>query len=83
MRVDLLYEVVMSIEFWISFMISNLINELKNQKTMNILKTIIVGVGAVMWSLKTNMTHRIDYSLLTYQDNSKGVRIPLSTPFCS
>lgn len=32
-------------------MISNLINELKKQKAMNILKTIIVGVGAVMWSL--------------------------------
>jgi len=64
-------------------MISKIINEIKTQNTMNTLKTIIVGVGAVMWSLKTNMTYRIDYSLLTYQDNSKGVRIPLSTPFCS
>ena len=71
----------MSIEFWISFMISNLINELKNQKTMNILKTIIVGVGAVMWSLKTNMTHRIDYSLLTYQDNSRGFESPYPLAF--
>jgi hypothetical protein len=71
----------MSIEFWISFMIGNLINELKNQKTMNTLKNIIVGVGAVMWSLKTNMTHKSDCNTLTYQDNSKGVRIPLSTPF--
>jgi hypothetical protein len=42
----------MSIEFWISFMISNLINELKKQKSMNILKNVIVGVGAVMWSLR-------------------------------
>jgi len=80
-RVDILFEVVMSIEFWISFMIGNLINELKKQKTMNILKTIIVGVGAVMWSLKTNMTHEMDCNLLAYQDNSKGVRIPLSTLF--
>jgi hypothetical protein len=33
-------------------MIGNLINELKNLKTMNIFKSVIVGVGAVMWSLK-------------------------------
>lgn len=33
-------------------MISNIINELKNQKAMNLLKSVIVGVGAVMWSLK-------------------------------
>lgn len=71
----------MSIEFWISFIIGDLINELKNLKAMNTLKNIIVGVGAVMWSLKTNMTHKIDCNNLTYQDNSKGVRIPLSTPF--
>jgi len=81
LRVDMLFEVVMSIEFWISFIISNLINELKKQKAMNILKTIIVGVGAVMWSLKTTMTHKIDNKVLAYQDNSKGVRIPLSTLF--
>lgn len=71
----------MSIEFWINFMIGNLINELKKQKAMNKLKNIIVGVGVVMWSLKTNMTHKSDSNKLTYQDNSKGVRIPLSTPF--
>jgi hypothetical protein len=41
----------MSIEFWINFMIGNLINELKKQKAMNKLKNIIVGVGVVMWSL--------------------------------
>lgn len=70
----------MSVEFWTSFMIGNLINELKNLKTMNILKSVIVGVGAVMWSLKTNMTHKMDYNFLIYQDKSKGVRIPLSTP---
>jgi len=38
-------------------MISKIINEIKTQNTMNTLKTIIVGVGAVIWSLKTNMTH--------------------------
>jgi len=48
---------------------------------MNTLKNIIVGVGAVMWSLKTNMTHKSECNTSTYQDNSKGVRIPLSTPF--
>lgn len=69
----------MSVEFWTSFMIGNLINELKNLKTMNILKSVIVGVGAVMWSLKTNMTHEMDYNFSIYQDKSKGVRIPLST----
>lgn len=47
----------MSVEFWISFMISKMIDEIKTQNAMNTLKTIIVGVGAVMWSLKTNMTH--------------------------
>ena len=47
----------MSVEFWIIFMISNIIDEIKTQNAMNNLKTIIVGVGAVMWSLKTNMTH--------------------------
>jgi len=51
-RVDLLYEIVMSIEFWSSFKIANLIHKLKNQKTINIFKSVIVGVGAVMWSLK-------------------------------
>lgn len=80
MKVELLYEIVTGIEFWLSFMIGNLINELKKQKTMNILKSIIVGVGAVMWSLKTNMTREFDNNSLAYQDNSKGVRIPLSTP---
>lgn len=60
-------------------MIGNLINELKKQKTMNIFKTIIVGVGAVMWSLKTTMTHKMNDNILTYQDKSKGGRIPLST----
>ncbi len=62
-------------------MIGNLIDELKKQKAMNKLKNIIVGVGVVMWSLKTNMTHKSDSNKLTYQDNNKGVRIPLSTPF--
>lgn len=71
----------MSIEFWLNFMIGNLIDELKKQKAMNKLKNIIVGVGVVMWSLKTNMTHKSDSNKLTYQDNNKGVRIPLSTPF--
>lgn len=70
----------MSVEFWTSFMIGNLINELKNLKTMNIFKSVIVGVGAVMWSLKTNMTYKMDCNFSTYQDKSKGVRIPLSTP---
>lgn len=52
----------MSIEFWISFIIGNLINELKNQNDMNTFKNIIVGVGATMWSLKTDMTHKSEYN---------------------
>lgn len=78
-RVELFYEIVTSVEFWLSFMISNLINELIKQKTMNILKSVIVGVGAVMWGLKTNMTREFYKNNFSYQDNSKGVRIPLST----
>ncbi len=79
MKVELFYEIVTSVEFWLSFIIGNLINELKKQKTMNILKSVIVGVGAVMWSLKTNMTREFCKYNFAYQDNSKGVRIPLST----
>lgn len=61
-------------------MIGNLINEFKKQKTMNILKSVIVGVGTIMWSLKTNMIRKFDNNSSALQGDSKGVRIPLSTP---
>jgi len=79
-KADLLFEIVTSIEFWFSFMIGNLINEFKKQKTMNILKSVIVGVGTIMWSLKTNMIRKFDNNSSALQGDSKGVRIPLSTP---
>ena len=49
LEVDLIYDVVTSIEFWMSHMINRLINEIVNFKPMNIYKNIIVGVGAVVW----------------------------------
>jgi hypothetical protein len=79
MRVELIYEIVTSVEFWLSFINGNLINDLKKQKTMNILKSVIVGVGAIMWRLKTNMTREFCKNNFAFQDDSKGFRIPLST----
>ncbi len=70
----------MSIEFWFSFIINNLIYEHKKLNNMNILKSIFVGVGAVMWSPRTNMTYEVENNFSSCQDNSKGVRVPLSTP---
>jgi uncharacterized protein (DUF983 family) len=46
----MIYEVVMSIEFWASFILKQFINEFLKLKTMNILKSVIVGVGAIVWS---------------------------------
>jgi hypothetical protein len=41
-------EIVLGIEFWLSFTLGELIIKLKKMNTMNIFKTIIVGVGAIM-----------------------------------
>jgi hypothetical protein len=49
-QVDLVYDVITSLEFWISFIVKQFINENLKLKTMNILKSVIVGVGAIMWS---------------------------------
>jgi hypothetical protein len=49
-QVDLVYDVITSLEFWISFIVKQFINETLKLKTMNILKSVIVGVGAIVWS---------------------------------
>ena len=49
-QVDLVYDVITSVEFWISFIVKRFINETLKLKTMNILKSVIVGVGAIVWS---------------------------------
>jgi len=49
-KVDLVYDVITSLEFWISFILKQFINEILKLKTMNILKSVIVGVGAIVWS---------------------------------
>ncbi len=74
-NVELMYSIVTSIEFWMSLIISNLIVELKNLKPMNVLKTIIVGVGAIVWG-HSNMTCRILCKETAHQDNSDGGSIP-------
>lgn len=49
-RVDLVFDVITSVEFWISFIVKQFINEFLKLKTMNIFKSVIVGVGAIVWS---------------------------------
>ncbi len=49
-QVDLVYDVITSVEFWISFILKQFINEFLKLKTMNIFKSVIVGVGAIVWS---------------------------------
>jgi hypothetical protein len=49
-QVDLVYDVITSVEFWISFIVKQFINEFLKLKTMNIFKSVIVGVGAIVWS---------------------------------
>jgi hypothetical protein len=70
-----MYNIVTSIEFWMSLTISNIIVELKNLKPMNIFKTIIVGVGAIVWG-HSIMACRILCKETAYQDRSDGGSIP-------
>jgi hypothetical protein len=49
-QVDLVYDVITGVEFWISFILKQFINEILKLKTMNIFKSVIVGVGAIVWS---------------------------------
>lgn len=51
-QVDLVYDVITGVEFWISFILKQFINEILKLKTMNIFKSVIVGVGAIVWSHK-------------------------------
>lgn len=72
-----MYNMVTSIEFWMSLMIKQLIVELLKFKPMNILKNVIVGVVAVVWDHNI-MTCRILCGQTTYQDGSDGGSIPPS-----
>lgn len=63
-------------------MIKQLITELLKFKPMNILKNMIVGVGAVVWD-HINMTCRILCGETAYQDGSDGGSIPPSHSFKS
>ena len=49
-QVDLIYEVITSLEFWISFIVKQFMNEILKPKSMNIFKSVIVGVGTIVWS---------------------------------
>lgn len=48
--IDSLMTMVTGIEFWMSFMINNLISTINKSKPMNIFKNVIVGVVAILWS---------------------------------
>lgn len=47
----LLIDIVTGVEFWICFIISNVINELLKDNTMKITNILIMGICAVVWSL--------------------------------
>ena len=49
-QVDVVYDIITGVEFWVSFFLKQFINECLKLKTMNIFKSVIVGVGAIMWS---------------------------------
>jgi hypothetical protein len=70
-EVEWMYNMITSIEFWMSLVIKQLIIELLKFKPMNILKNIIVGVGAVVWDHNI-MTCRILCGETAYQDGSDG-----------
>jgi len=70
-----MYSIVTSIEFWISLTVNYLIVELLKFKPMNILKSILIGVGAMVWGHNI-MTCRILYGETAYQDDSEGGSIP-------
>ncbi len=70
-----MYSIVTSIEFWMSFMINLLIVELLKFKPMDIFKSILVGVGAMVWG-PNNMTCKILCGETTYQDDSIGGSSP-------
>jgi len=76
-KVELMYDIVTSIEFWMSLIIKQLIVKLLKFKPMNILKNIIIGVGAVVWDHNI-MTCRILFGETAYQDGSDGGSIPPS-----
>lgn len=49
-QIEVVYDIITSIEFWVSFIVERFINECLKLRTVNIIKTVIVGVGAIVWS---------------------------------
>ncbi len=49
-QIDIVYDITTSIELWVSFIVERFINECLKLKTVNIIKSVIVGVGAIVWS---------------------------------
>ena len=76
-EVELMYNIVTSIEFWMSLTIKKLIEKMIKFEPMNIFKNIIVGVVAVVWGHNI-MTCKILFGETTYQDSSNGGSIPPS-----
>lgn len=74
-EVELMYNIVTGIEFWISLTVNFLIVELLKFKPMNIIKSIFVGVGAMVWGHNI-MTCKILCGETAYQDDSDGGSIP-------
>jgi len=69
-RIDLVFELIVSMEFWVSFVIKFLISEIIKLKSMNNLKIILAGVGAFMWGPKCNVTYGNSSSKSIYQDKA-------------
>ncbi len=76
-----MYNLVTSIEFWVSLTVNYLIVELLKFKPMNMFKSILVGVGAMVWG-HNNMTCKILFGETTYQDYSEEGSIPPPRSLC-
>lgn len=70
-----MYNIVTGIEFWINLIVNFLIVELLKFKPMNIIKSIFVGVEAMVWGHNI-VTCEILCKETTYQDDSDGGSIP-------
>jgi uncharacterized protein (DUF983 family) len=77
---DLMFNVVTSIEFWVSLALNKIIVKLSKSKLMNNLKSIMIGVGAVVWDHNI-MTCNALLKNENDQDVSDGGSIPPSHPF--
>ena len=76
-EVELMFNIVTSIEFWMSLTIKQLFVELVKFKPMNIFKNVIIGVVAEVWDHNI-MTCRVLFGKTAYQEGSYGGSIPPS-----